>query len=154
MPGEISSAIVPASKTLVHSKRVIQRVRATGRVVGRMNSDERRAHRSMQGTSAIPRRDNALRDVQFPCAGGRRAADGGGSRSHCTGRKEKPRQDDGKKPGRIKFHRNHICCCKRKLIKNTARRASCRNIRDSKRNRFGFQAYEERQTGRNPSLAG
>src|SRR5262245_22713891 len=36
MPGEISSAIVAASKPLVHSERVIQRVSATRRIVGRM----------------------------------------------------------------------------------------------------------------------
>ena len=82
MPGEKSTAIVAASESLVHGQRVIQRVGATRRIVGRMNSDKRRAHRPMQRTSAIPGRDDVLRDSQFGCT-----ADGGASGSHRTGRK-------------------------------------------------------------------
>ena len=61
MPGEKSSAIVAASEALVHGQRVIQRVGAARRIVGRMNSDKRRMHRPMQRTSAISWRDDVLR---------------------------------------------------------------------------------------------
>src|SRR5262245_26577049 len=62
MPGEKSSAIVPASEPLVHGERVIQCVGAARRIVGRMNSDKCRTHGPMQGTSAIPCGDDVLRD--------------------------------------------------------------------------------------------
>jgi hypothetical protein len=62
MPGEKSSAIVTTSEPLVHSERMIQRVGATGSIVGRMNSDKCGAHRPMQGTSAFPWGYDALRD--------------------------------------------------------------------------------------------
>ncbi len=62
MPGEKSTAIVTASEPLVHGECVIQCVGATRPIVGRMNSDKCRPHRPMQGTSAIPRGDDALRD--------------------------------------------------------------------------------------------
>ena len=39
------------------------------------------------------------------------------SGSHRAGRKEKPYQDNRKKPKRAKFHRNHFCLCERKVIK-------------------------------------
>ena len=107
MPSEKSSAIVTASKSLVHGERVIQCVGATGRIVGRMNSDKCRPHRPMQGTSASPWGDDALRDFQFGCTGGSAAADGDASGSSRTGRKEKPHQDNGKKPKCAKFHSNH-----------------------------------------------
>jgi hypothetical protein len=71
----------------------------------------------MQGTPAIPRWDNVLRDSQFGCSAGSQAADGGAPGSHRTGRKEKPHQDNGKKPKRAKFHHNHFCVCDRKAIK-------------------------------------
>jgi hypothetical protein len=63
----------------------------------------------MQGTSAFFWRDDALRDFQFACTGGSRAADGAVSGMRRTGRKEKPHQDKGKKPKCSKFHRNHSC---------------------------------------------
>ncbi len=71
-----------------------------------------------------------------------RAADGGASRSHRTGRKEKPHQDNRKKPKRAKFHRNHFCLCERKDIKGLQVRIvpNCSAFR--KRNRFGLQTYE------------
>ena len=58
----------------------------------------------MQGTSAFPWGNDVLRDFQFGCTGGSRADASG---SHCTGRKEKPHQDNGKKPKCAKFYRNH-----------------------------------------------
>ena len=61
MPGEKSSAIVTGSEPLLHGERVMQGVGAAGRIVGRMNSDKRRPHRPMQGTSAFVRRDDVLR---------------------------------------------------------------------------------------------
>ena len=84
MPGEKSSAIMTASEPLVHGERVIQCVGTTRRIVGRMDSYKGRTHRPMQGTSAISRGDDVLRDFQFGCTGGRRAADGGASGSHRT----------------------------------------------------------------------
>jgi len=48
----------------------------------------------MQGTPAIARWDDVLRDSQFGCTGGRQTADGGAPGSHRTGRKEKPHQDN------------------------------------------------------------
>lgn len=62
MPSEKSSAIVAGSKPLVHGERVMKCVGAARPIVGRMNSDKCRTHRPMQGTSAIPGRDDALRD--------------------------------------------------------------------------------------------
>ena len=100
MPGEKSSAIVTASEPLVHGERVIQCVGATRPVVGRMNSDKRWTHRSMQGTSALPGWNDVLCDFQFGGTGGNRADASG---SHGAGRKEKPRQDNGKKPKCAKF---------------------------------------------------
>src|SRR5437870_3414109 len=100
MPGKKSTAIVTASEPFVHGERVIECVGATRRVVGRMNSDKCRTHRVMQGTSALPGRDDVLRDFQFGCTGGSRADAPG---SHRAGRKEKPNQDNGKKPQCAKF---------------------------------------------------
>src|SRR5262245_26904948 len=70
-----------------------------------MNSDKSRLHRPMQGTSAFPWEDDALRDFQFGCTGTSRAADGGSSGRRRTGRKEKPYQDNREKPKCAKFHR-------------------------------------------------
>jgi hypothetical protein len=108
MPGEKSSAIVTASESLVHGEGVIQCVRATRRIVGRMNSDKRRAHRPMQRTSAIPRGDDALRYSYFRCTGGSRTANGDALGTRRAGRKEKPHQGNGKKPKYAKFHQNHF----------------------------------------------
>src|SRR5215469_16083553 len=105
MPGEKSSAIVAGSKPLVHGERVIQCVGATGPIVGRMNSDKCRPHRPMQGTSAFPWGNDALRDFQFGCGGGSRRADWGASAKYRTGRKEKHYQDNSKKSKGGKFHR-------------------------------------------------
>ena len=105
MPSEKSSAIVTGSEPVVHSERMIQRVGATGTIVGRMNSDKSRAHRPMQRTSAFPWGDDALRDFQLGCNGGSRATDGGASAKYRTGRKEKPYQDNSKKPKGANFHR-------------------------------------------------
>ena len=58
------------------------------------------------------RGNDALRDT-----GGSYAADGRAPGSHRAGRKEKPYQDNRKKPKRAKFHRNHFCLCERKAIK-------------------------------------
>ena len=113
MPGEKASAIVTASEPFVHGESVIQCVGATGRIVGRMNSDKCRTHRPMQGTSAFLWGDDALRDLQFGC---------NASGSHRTGRKEKPHQDNGKKPKCAKFHRNHFGRCERKAIKRCTAR--------------------------------
>src|SRR5215472_3019947 len=98
MPGEKPSAIVTGPEPLVHGERVMQCVSATGRIVGRMNSDKCRSHRPMQGTSAFLWGDDALRDFHFGHNGGSRAADGGASVKYRTGRKEKPYQDNSKKP--------------------------------------------------------
>lgn len=108
MPGEKSSAIVTGSEALVHGERVMQCVRARGRVVGRMNRDKCRPHRPMQGTSAFVWRDDVLRDCQSGCTGGSRAADGGASWRRRTGRKEKSYQDNSKKPKSAKFHRREV----------------------------------------------
>jgi hypothetical protein len=83
---------------------VMQCVGATRRIVGRMNSDKCGTHRPMQGTSAFPWGDDALRDFQFGCTSGSRAADGGASGMSRTGRKEKPYEDNSKKPKCAKFH--------------------------------------------------
>jgi hypothetical protein len=104
MPSEKSSAIVTGSEPLVHGERVLQSVGATGRIVGRMNSDKSRLHRPMQGTSAFPWRDDDLRDFQFGCTGGSRAPYGASGRRR-TGRKEKLYKDNSKKPKSAKFHR-------------------------------------------------
>src|SRR5262249_52975354 len=104
MPGEKSSAIVTASEPLVHGERVMQCVGATGRIVGRMNSDKCRPHRPMQTTSAFPRGDDALRDFHFGCTGGGRAADGGAAGGGRGGRKEKNCTDDRKKHKSAKSH--------------------------------------------------
>jgi hypothetical protein len=69
MPGEKSTTIMAASDPLLHGQRMMQRVGATRRIVGRMDSDKCRPHRPMQGTSAFPRRNDVLRDLQFGCAG-------------------------------------------------------------------------------------
>jgi hypothetical protein len=90
VPSEKSSAIVTGSKPLIHGERVMQGVGATGPIVGRMNSDKCRSHWPMQGTSAFLWGNDTLRDFQFARSGGSRAADGGASRRHRTGRKEKP----------------------------------------------------------------
>ena len=108
MPSEKSSAIVTASEPLVHGERVMQCVAATGRIVGRMNSDKCRPHRPMQGPSAFPLGDDALRDFQFGCTGGSRAADRSASGRRRTGRKEKPYQDNSKKRKGTKFHRREV----------------------------------------------
>jgi hypothetical protein len=86
-----------------------------------MNSNKCRLHRPMQGTPAIPRWDDVLRDSQFGCTGGSQAADSGASGSHGTGRKEKPDQDNREKPKRAKSHLNHFCLCERKAIKDLQR---------------------------------
>jgi hypothetical protein len=108
MPSEKSGAIVTASEPLAHGERVMQCVGATGPIVGRMNSDKCRPHRPMQRASAFPWGDDALRDFQFGCTGGSRAADGGTSGRGRTGRKEKPYQDNSKKPKCAKFHRREV----------------------------------------------
>jgi len=108
MPSEKSSAIVTASEPLVHGERVMQCIGATGSIVGRMNSDKCRPHRPMQGTSAFLWGNNALRDFQFGCTSGSRAANGSASRTRRTGRKEKPYQDNSKKPEGAKFHRREV----------------------------------------------
>src|SRR5215831_11312443 len=69
-----------------------------------MNSDKCRSHRPMQGTSAVPWGDDALRDFQFGCTGGSRGADGGAPVKRRTGREEKPLQDNSKKHKCAKFH--------------------------------------------------
>src|ERR1044071_2075296 len=93
MPGEKSTSIVSASEPFVHGECVIQCVGATRRIVGRMNSDKCRTHGVMQGTSALPRWNDVLRDFQFACSSGSQADAPGG---HRAGRKEKPRQDNAK----------------------------------------------------------
>jgi hypothetical protein len=108
MPSEKSSAIVTGSEPLVHGERVMQCVGATGRIVGRMNSDKCRLHRPMQGTSTFPWGDDDLRDFQFGCNGGSRAADGGASGKRRTGRKEKRYLDNRKEPKCAKFHRRDV----------------------------------------------
>jgi len=73
----------------------------------------------MQGTSAFPWGNDVLRDFQFGCTGGSRADAPG---SHRTGRKEKPRQDNGKKPKCAKIYRDHSWSCERKAIKGCTAR--------------------------------
>jgi hypothetical protein len=119
MPGEKSSAIVTASEALVHGERVIQCVGATRPVVGRMNSDKCRTHRPMQGTSALPRGDDVLRDFLF---GGTRDSRAGAPGSHRAGRKKKPRQDNGNKPECAKFYSNHSWRCEWKAINGCTER--------------------------------
>jgi hypothetical protein len=114
MPGDKSSSIVTASEPLVHGQRVMQCVGATRRIVGGMNSDKCRTHRPMQRTSAFPWGDDVLCDFQFGCPGSNRANASG---SHSTGRKEKPHQDNRKKPKCAKFHRNYSCGWERKAVK-------------------------------------
>ena len=145
MPGEKSSAIMTASEPFIHGERVIQCVGATRRIVGRMNSDKCRPHRPMQGPSAISWGDDVLRDFQFACTGGRRAADGGASGSHRTGRKEKPHQDNGKKPKCAKFHRNRCCRCERKAIEGCTATIVPSPSAFRKRNRCGLQTSQRRQ---------
>jgi len=85
-----------------------------------MNSDKCRTHRAMQGTSAFLWGDDVLRDFQF---GRTRGGRGDASGSHRAGRKEKPRQDNGKKPKCAQSYRNHSWRCERKPIKGcTARK--------------------------------
>jgi hypothetical protein len=72
MPSEKSSAIVTASEPLVHGERVIQCVGAKRPIIGRMNSDKCRMHRPMQGTPAIPRRDDVLHDFNSAAPAGAR----------------------------------------------------------------------------------
>ena len=74
MPGEKSSAIVAAPEPVLHGERIVQRVGAARRIVGRMNRDKCRTHRPMQRASAFPWGDDVLCDFQFGCAGGRQAA--------------------------------------------------------------------------------
>ena len=134
MPGEKSSAIATGSEPLVHGERVIQCVGTTRPIVGRMNSDKCRTHRAMQGTSAFPRGNDVLRDFQFGCArGGRDDASG----SHCAGRKEKPHQDNSKKPKCAKFYRNHSWRCERKPIKGCTARIVLNDSAFRKRNANG-----------------
>src|SRR5207237_9409234 len=99
-------------ETIVHGERVMQCVGATRRIVGRMNSDKCRTHRPMQGTSAFPWGDDVLRDFQFGCT-----ADGDTSGNRRTGRKEKPHQDNGKKPKCTKYHSNNSYRCESNAIK-------------------------------------
>ena len=115
-----------------------------------MNSDKRWVHRPMQCASAIPRGDDALRDVQFPCVGGSRAADGTGSGSDRAGRNKKPHQDDGKKPKCPKFHRNHFRRCNKNVIKGYTARIMPEHSGFRKWNRFGLQRCEGRQRARIP----
>lgn len=89
MPGEKSSAIVTGSQALVHGHRMVQCVGATRGIVRRMNRDVCRAHRPMQGTAAVPWRDDALSNVQLACTGGSRGADRGGAAMRRTRRKER-----------------------------------------------------------------
>src|SRR5262245_28673110 len=84
-----------------------------------MNSDKCGTHRPMQRTSAFLRGDDVLRDLQFGCTARSRAD---ASRGHRTRRKEKPHQDNGKKPKCAKFHRSHSCRCERKAIKGCTAR--------------------------------
>jgi hypothetical protein len=136
MPRKKSSAIVAGSKPLVHGERLIQCVSATRRIIGRMNSDKCRTHRPMQGTSAFPWGDDALRYFQFGCTGGSAAADGDASGSRRTGRKEKPQQDNGKKSKCAEFHSKHSCRCERKAIKGCTARIVPDHSAFRKRNRF------------------
>jgi hypothetical protein len=73
----------------------------------------------MQETSAFPWGNDVLRDFQFGCTSGSRADASG---SHRTGRKEKPHQDNGKKPKCAKFHHNHFCRFERKAINDCTAR--------------------------------
>ena len=52
--------------------------------------------------------DDALRDFQFGCTGGSRAADRSASGRRRTGRKEKPYQDNSKKLKTAKVHRREV----------------------------------------------
>ena len=126
MPSEKSSPIVTAPEPLAHGERVMQCVGAARRIVSRMNSDKCRTHRPMQRTSAFPWGDDVLRDFEF---GWTRGSHRDASGTHCTGRKEKPRQDNGKKPKCAKFYRYHSWSGERKAIKG-CRRELCRIIRD------------------------
>ena len=132
MPGEKSSAIVTASEPLVHGERVMKCVGARRRVVGRMNSDECRTHRPMQGTPAFPRGDEVLRDFQFGCTGGRRAADAGASVSRRTGRKRSPSRTTEKNPNVRSFTVTIPTVARVKRLK-AARRELCRIIRHSRK---------------------
>ena len=104
MPSEKSSSIVTGSDSLVHGERVMQCIGATGRIVGRMNRDKCRPHRPMQGTSATPWGKDALCDCQFGGTGGSRRADGAASGRCGTGGKEKPYEDNSKKPKNATSH--------------------------------------------------
>jgi hypothetical protein len=138
MPGEKSSAVVARSEPLVHGECVMQRVGATRRIVGRMNGDKCRTHRAMQRASAFLWGNDVLRDFQFACTGGRQADASG---SHRTGRKEKPRQDNGKKPKRAKFYRTHSWRRERKAIKGCTARIVPNHSAFRKRNASGSEAF-------------
>jgi hypothetical protein len=151
MPGEKSSAIVAGSEPLVHGERVMQCVGATRPIVGRMNSDKCRTHRAMQRTSASLRGDDVLRDLQFGCTGGSR---GGASGTHRTRRKEKPHQDNGRKPKCAKFYRNHSWHCQWKLIKGRTSRIVPNHSAFRKRNESGSEAFGKHgQATRNHTFA-
>ena len=92
----------------------------------------------MQGTSAFPWGNDVLRDFQFGCTSGSRADASG---SHRTGRKEKPHQDNGKKPKCAKFYRNHFWRCERKAIKGCTARIVPNHSAFRKRNASGSEAF-------------
>ena len=96
-----------------------------------MNSDKCGTHRPMQGPSTLPRGNDVLRDFQF----GRSRTDASGS--HRTGRKEKPEQDNAKKPKCAKFYRNHSGCCEKKAIKACTARIVPNHSAFRKRNANG-----------------
>ena len=142
MPGEKSSAIVTASEPLVHGERVIQCVGTTRRIVCRMNSDKCRPHRPMQGTPAIPRRDDALRDSQFGCSAG--ASPLTAARRGVTAQEEKksPIRTTARNPNVRSFTVIISAFARGKLLKGCRVRMvpNCSAFR--KRNRFGLQTYE------------
>ena len=128
MPSEKSSAIVTASEPLVHGERVIQCVGATRPIIGRMNSDKCRTHRPMQGTPAIPRRDDVLHDFQFGCTGGSPPADGDAWGAAAQEEKRSPTRTTARNPNVRSFTVTIPAVPRGRRLK-AARRESCRIIR-------------------------
>src|SRR4029453_2060987 len=88
--------------------------------------------------------------------GGGRAADGGASGRRRTGRKEKPHQDNGKKPKSAKFHRNHSCRCEKKAIKGCTARIvpDHSGFRKRKSNRHRDELHDRSSQSLRPVICG
>ena len=129
MPGEESSAIVPASEPFVHGERVIQCVGATRRIVGRMNSDKCRTHWPMQRTSQFP--GGMMLCVIFNSAAPAGAAPLMAPRRGCAAQEEKrsPTRTTARNPNVRSFTITISAVARGKRL-TSVRRESCRIIWD------------------------